>query len=48
MRAMQERAAQEAERSAAEQQSVDPSQRTTIVGEQTDERPEPDREAADE
>ncbi|MDQ6640866.1 MAG: ATP-binding cassette domain-containing protein [Actinomycetota bacterium] len=44
MRAMQENAAKDAERSAAEQERKDPSERTTAVGEQTDEHPEPDRE----
>jgi len=44
MRAMQEKANANAEKGAAEQEDHDPSQRVTAVGEQTDERPEPDRE----
>ena len=44
MRAMQEKANREAEKSAAAQRDHDPAQRVTAVGEQTDERPEPDRE----
>ena len=43
MRAMQDRANEDAERSAAEQRHTDPAERTTATGEQVDERPEPDR-----
>jgi osmoprotectant transport system ATP-binding protein len=46
MRAMQDKAARKAEEQAAEQEATDPAHRTTVVGEQTDETPEPDREAA--
>ena len=45
MRALQEKASREAANTEREQADTDPADRTAAVGEQVDDRPEPDREA---